>query len=273
MINVDFTEETDKINAKTEIEDSFNFTGLGLNREFKINWTVKMPYETNLILSNRYGNVDIDELRGLVNIDIRYGDLSAGKLTRGNTKPLNRLAVSYGKAKIDETGWLDVYARYSKPVSINRSQALLLDTRYSTINIGETSSIVSDSKYDNFEIEKINNLIMASAYSQVHADYLAKKLTFEASYTGMNIDKIPDGFESLEVKVRYHNVNLGISENASYNLEGESSYGGIKFDDSNIKVRKRIVENTSSEISGFVGNNESSSSQVKISVAYGTVKL
>ena len=74
--------------------------------------TVKMPVGTDLTLSNKYGNTDIDELHGLVNLDIKYGNLTAGKLTRGNVKPLNKLNLAYGKGSIDEAGWLDLNDRY-----------------------------------------------------------------------------------------------------------------------------------------------------------------
>ena len=48
----------------------------------------------------------------LVNLDIKYGNLTAGKLTRGNIKPLNSLNLAYGKGTIDEAGWLDLTVRY-----------------------------------------------------------------------------------------------------------------------------------------------------------------
>ncbi len=41
-------------------------------------------------MANKYGNTDIDELHGLMNLDIKYGNLTAGKLTRGNVKPLEQ---------------------------------------------------------------------------------------------------------------------------------------------------------------------------------------
>jgi hypothetical protein len=273
QIDIQFNEDNNTVYAKTVIEDNFNFTGWGSNREFKINYTVKMPFVSSLTLANRYGNTDIDEIRGLVNLDIKYGGLEIDKLTRGNEKPLNRIAVSYGKGNITEAGWLDVYLRYTNTLEINKSQALLIDSKYSKLKIGETSSIVSDAKYDTYNIDKINNLVVTSGYTNVSIGELSKKISFEGSYGSLNVDQIPAGFESIDVDVRYSGVHLGIAENASYKLEGESSYGGIKYDEDNLKFTRRIVENTSSEISGIVGKDESTTSTVKIKTSYGTVKL
>ncbi len=273
QIDVQFSENNNTISAKTIIEDNFNFSGWGSNREFKINYTVRMPFVSSLTIANRYGNTDIDEIRGLVNLDIKYGGLEIDKLTRGNEQPLNRIAVSYGKGNITEAGWLDVYLRYTNTLEINKSQALLIDSKYSKLKIGETSSIVSDAKYDTYNIDKINNMVVTSGYSNVNIGELSKKINFEGSYGSLNVDQIPEGFESIDVNVRYSGVRLGIAENASYKLDGESSYGGIKYDEENLKFTRRVVENTSSEISGIVGKDESATSTVKIKTSYGTVKL
>jgi hypothetical protein len=273
MIDVQFSEGANTITAKTVIEDNFNFSGWGNNREFKINYSVKMPYSTNLTLANRYGNTDIDELRGLVNLDIKYGSIEVDKLTRGKENQINKLVIAYSRGTIAEAGWLDLNVRYTNPLSIEKSQALLIDSRYSKLKIGETSSIVSDAKYDTYNIEKINNLVLMTGYTTVNIGILTKKLTNEGSYGSLTIDDIPAGFESLDVSVRYSGVRLGIAESANYRLEGKSSYGGIKYNEDNFNFQKKIVENTSSEISGVVGKESSPASTVKVSTSYGTIKL
>jgi hypothetical protein len=273
MIEVQFSEGTNLISAKTVIEDNFNFSGWGNNREFKINYSVRMPYSSNLTLVNKYGNTDIDELRGLVNLDIKYGAIEIDKLTRGNENPLNKLVIAYGKGTIAEAGWLDLNVRYTSTLSIPKSQALLIDSKYSKLRIGETSSIVSDAKYDTYNINKINNLVLMSGYTTVNVETLTRKLTSEGSYGSLTINEIPAGFESLDVSVRYSGVRLGIDESASYRLDGKSSYGGIKYDDENFNFRKKIVENNSSEISGVIGKENSPASAVKLSTSYGTIKL
>ncbi len=113
-IDVQFNKGDNLISAKTVIDEKFNFSGWGSrSKKFSITYNVKMPAEADLKLSNIYGDTDIDELKGSVNLNIKYGDLVAEKLTRGNEKPLSKLALAYGKATIDEAGWLDIYVRYS----------------------------------------------------------------------------------------------------------------------------------------------------------------
>ena len=112
-IDVEFNDESEGISVKTVIDDKFSFTGWsGDSRRFSIDYTVKMPEKMNLALANRYGNTMLDDLSGHVSLDIKYGNLTASKLSRGNEKPLNRISLAYGKGSIEEAGWLDGLFRY-----------------------------------------------------------------------------------------------------------------------------------------------------------------
>ena len=158
-------------------------------------------------------------------------------------------------------------------MEIGKSQAILLDSRYSKIAIGETSSIVGDCRYDNIRIDNIKNLVLENGYTEVNIGELTKKLTYSGNYGSFSIDRIPAGFESLDVETHYMGVRLGIEESASYKLEAKVTYGGLKYNEDNFKNHRRIVENNSHEVSGIVGNEENTSSNVKVLASYGTVRL
>jgi len=272
-IDVQFSEGTNVISAKTVLEDNFNFSGWGDSKKFRIDYNIKMPVGTDLTLSNKYGNTDIDELHGFMDLDIKYGNITAGKLTRGNVKPLNSLSLSYGKGTIDETGWLNLVERYVGSMEISKSQAILLDSKYSKIMLGETSSVVGDSKYDNIKIENIKNLVLDNGYTEVNIGELTKKLDYKGSYGSFSIDRIPAGFESIDIETHYMGVKLGIEESANYKLDAKVSYGGLKYNEDNFKNHKRIVENNSSEVSGTVGKEENPTAKVNVLASYGTVRL
>jgi len=273
-IDIKFSEGEDLISAKTIIEDKFNFSGWGSSfRRFRIDYSVNMPAGINLTLSNRYGNTDLDEINGLVNLDIKYGNLTALKFTRENVKPLNKLNLGYGKATIDQAGWLDVTVRYSGNMEISESQALLIDSKYSKLTIGETSSIVGESKYDNLRIQDINNLVLDAGYADINIGSLRKKLKLEAGYGSFSVENVPSGFESIDVDTRYTGVRLGISNEASYKLDAKVSYGGLKFDEEHFQYQKRIVQNNSTEASGVVGKESSPSATVNVNASYGSIRL
>jgi hypothetical protein len=273
-IDVQFSESPDRISAETVIDEKFSFTGWsGESRKFTINYNVKMPEWMDLTLTNKYGNTELDDLTGLVDLSIKYGNLTASKLTRGNEKPFSKLDLAYGKGSIEEAGWMDLVIRYCGNLTIDKSQALLLDSKYSKLIFGTVSSIVAETKYDNIRIEDINNLIMDTGYEDINIGTITKKFKFDGSYSSLNVERVPEGFESVEINSRYTGVRIGIDESASYNLEGKVSYGGLKFDEDNFKYKRRIIQNNSTEVSGTIGKDESPSSYVTVTASYGTVKL
>lgn len=273
-IDIQFTEGESVVGAKTVIDEKFNFSGWGGgSRRFSIDYNVKMPVNANLKLSNRYGNTDLEELNGVVNLDIKYGNLTADKLGRGNEKPLNYLSLAYGKADIESAGWLDVSVRYSGGLNINKSQALLLDSKYSKIQVEETSSIVGESKYDNIRIQKINNLVIDCGYTDLNIASLSKKLKLDGGYGAVSVEQVSAGFESVEIDTRYIGVRLGIDDNANYKLDARLSYGDLRFNEDNFRHERHIVENNSKEISGVVGKEDSPAARVYVRSSYGTVKL
>ncbi len=273
-INVEFSEEGDVVKAKTIIDDKFNFSGWGGgSKTFSIDYKVKMPARINFTLTNRYGNSELEEIMGLVRLDIKYGDLVAENLARGNEKPLNSLSVAYGKADIESAGWLDATVRYSGSFAIGKAQALILDSKYSKIQIEEISSVVGDTKYDNINIEKINNLVLNAGYADINVGELTKKLKFEGGYGSLTVDNVPAGFEMLESDSRYIGVKLGIDDGASYVLDAKLSYGDLKFDEENFQHQRRIVQNNSTETTGIVGKESSPSSKVRVTASYGSIRL
>jgi hypothetical protein len=273
-IDVQFDEGSDFVSAKTVIDDKFNFSGWGNDsRRFSIDYEVKMPEWMNLNLINKYGNADLDDIKGLVNLDIKYGNLTADKLLRGNEKPLNNLTLSYGKATIDEAGWLDATIRYCSNFTITKCQALLLDSKYSGVQIGTISSVVGETKYDKIRIDEINNLVLDAGYADVNVGSLAKKLDFTGGYGSLNVDRVPAGFESISVDTHYMGIKVAIDESACYRLDAHTSYGSVKFNEDNFLNQKRIIENNSSEISGVVGKETNPSARVTIESSYGGVRL
>lgn len=273
-IDVEFTESAEGLSAKTVIDDSFSFTGWsGDSRKFSIDYNVEMPEWMSLKVANRYGNTDLDSRSGLTNLDIKYGNLTATSLKRGAEKPYNSIAISYGKATIEEAGWLSAVLRYSSNFTLDKCQALLLDSRYSKLYLGELSSIVADTKYDNINIETINNLVVETGYAQIVVGTLNKKLVLDAGYGSVTVGNIPEGFESIEVDSKYTSVRLGVNENASYSIDAKTSYCSLKYNEENYSNRNRVVSNNSTEITGVIGKDEKPASTVLVRASYGSVKL
>ncbi len=274
-ISVDIHKEGDKIVAVTQIDDKFNKSGTWFNfgsekKQFSIDYTVNMPADVDLTLDNRYGDIFINELSGYVNISVKYGNLKANRLTRGEKNPLNQISMGYSKGSVGEINWAKMEMKYSE-ITVDRSKALIVVSKYSKVFVDECSSLVSESKYDTYKIGDISNFVSTAEYTNFRFDKIIKKLNLDIRYSDCRVDYVPSGFESIKVNTSYGGIKIGIDRNASYQLKGDARYASINYPEGNkLSV---VKENNSSTVSGVVGEDEKTTSSVLISTNYGNVSL
>jgi hypothetical protein len=273
MINVTFSEIGDNVKAVTEIDEGFgNSRGWFGNHEgkkFRIDYQIKIPKAISLKLSNKYGNIFLSNLAGMLDIDLKYGNLNINSITRGDLKPMNQISVAYGKATIDQASWVKLNLSYSK-ASFQSCKALIAVSKYSKINLDKASSIVAESAYDDYSIGDLSNLVLTGKYSHYSFRSIAKKLDAEVKYSDINAESIPAGFESIKVENSYGKISLGIDPSASYELNAFVKYAGIRYPENN-RV-SRIAQNTQTTVRGPIGNGKSDS-KVDINSSYGGVNL
>jgi hypothetical protein len=272
MITINFAETGNDFSAETVFNEDFSSFKGGSNH-FSIDYNIKMPANVDLNITNKYGNADIDDMTSRLAIDVKYGNLYADQLTRGNEKPLSEFSVAYGKAEIKELSWGKIEARYCGQFSIEKATALAIDSKYSKMNIDEVSSVVCESKYDNYNLGNVGNFVAVGGYTNFNINSVAKKVDVQTKYGNLIVDRIPANFKSVDVTAGYCTVKLGIDQAACYNLKAESKYGGIKLDDSNFDAQTRIIGNTSSEVSGVVGKCKDPQATVNVTTSYGSVTL
>lgn len=272
MLSVVFMQDGDRVSATTKISEDFGklhgwFGNSG--KKFSIDYTVNMPKNNNLKVANKYGNIFIDEMRGFVDIDLKYGDMTINKLTRGDEKPMNQIIMGYSKANISEANWLKLQVSYSK-IDIDNSKALILISKYSRGHLGKTSSLVSENAYDQYQLSDLSNLVLDGRYSNFQINSIARKIDVNLQYSDLKVNQVPKSFESVQVDNRYGKVNIGIESGASYHLDGFARYTNIEYPTENARLN-RISENTRLTVNGTIGNNPKAT--VKVSTEYGGVKL
>jgi hypothetical protein len=269
-INIRLYQEGNVVYALTELSDNFNRLFRG-PADLQINYTIHMPASVPVQLSNKYGNVFIDELTSTSTIDVKYGKLNANRIMHDSREPLTKVILAYSDAVIQETSWLNADIKYAK-LSITDSRALALISKYSKIFVTNGSSLVGESKYDSFELGTLDNFVINTAYSNIKIEKLTGRLQSETKYTDVIISNVPSGFESLKINTSYGNYKIGVVPGTSYRIDGSAKYSDIVYPQANARVN-RINENSQLQVSGVVGSNQNTRSTVTISANYGNVRL
>lgn len=266
-IDIDFDESGNTVSAITSINESIR------NTSFKIDYFVKIPAYINVDLSNKYGDLFLNEVNGRANISVKYGNFTINKLGRGNQKPLNYIYVAYSNSycDIEQANWLKMEVAYSK-IAIESIQALMIASKYSSLKIKKARSIVAESKYDHpFKIGAIRNFICTAGYSSFEISKLYNKLDLTVKYGNLDLYKVDSNFELIKIDQRYGKSNLQIPANISYQIEAQGAYGSVEYPKS-YKLNK-IIDGTESRVWGTVGVAKNTPAKIIINSRFGNVQI
>jgi hypothetical protein len=262
-IDVNISKSGNTISLETEFEE-----GWSRNAKIDIQITIKAPAYLNLNMESAYGDLFIQELTGLVLVDLKYGNLKAGTLSRGNEKPYNKLGLSYSNASVETAGWMEVELAYSE-LDIGTSSMLFVDSKYSKLLGEKTGGIVTEGAYDKYTFDEVDNFVGELRYSGIKFGALTKKFSVESKYTNMKIEHLSKDFKEVHAVLSYGNITMDVEEGASFKVEAEARYGSVNIaQDGKLSKSK---ENNIVKIWGNVGSDPKGS--IAVETRYGNIDI
>lgn len=273
-IKVEFEQNGQEVAMRTYIQPektrwiSFNLSG---SLSTNITYTVKMPKHLAIEIAHRYGDIDFRELTGAVSIDLKYGNLRADALPRGEKTVLNRLVLGYGKADIAQVGWLNVESKYSH-LSIKRAEALAIESRYSDLTLDEVGSLAFDSRYDGYKLRRVNKMTGKGSYTDMRVSHLNRFFEADFTYGEFELDDVDPQFELLKIKGGYTDLDVCIDGASSYILKAKTVYGSINLRGITLRSTNDFDDDDSRFVEGEVGQKPFTG-KVVLSTSYGDIQL
>lgn len=262
QITVSFSKTGNTVTAETHLSSDFK-----TNQQFSIDYEVNIPPDKNLNISNKYGNVFVNELNASGTFDIQYGNFNANQLNTPSSGAL-KLNLAYGKGGVENANDMTVTVQYST-LNFGQLNDLNLNSKYNVINLDQANSVEADSKYDTFNFGKLASLSAETKYTRIQIDELSKSLKVDAGYGGIKVGKVDSGFDFVSVTSSYGQISLGLG-NASYSLDASCNYCGISYPENNFSG-DRMSENQSRKVKGKVGSGTGGT--VFVESKYGQIKL
>lgn len=268
QISIDFHNMNKLVQATTLIERQRNNNCR--NCGFTINYTINVPASVKLNLTNKYGNIQLDETTQPFRADIKYGNLYASNLKGTN----NEITIKYGNIELSESEKLLLNIGYGN-VHLDKITQLNLNSTYSKFDLGTVGSLEMTSKYDRFIIKSIDFfIILSSAYTDFTIDYLGKR--FDASslrYCKVKITEVAQNFNSILIEAGYTTIRIGLDNHYNFMADLYNRYGSIRLN--GIKLSDVTLDDNdnrySKTIRGRVGNQTDPQAKVKISNSYADI--
>src|SRR6056297_471543 len=214
--------EGNEIRIETKTKNLINKGG---SIEILIN--VKAPANIGLDMNAGYGDVNIAEIHGETNINVKYGSLKAAKLLHdGKDKPVKlnvqycepvtigivknaELNLEYSKLKMTAAGVLKAHVKYAE-AEFKNAVKLVVKGEYGSIQLGKISILQAEGKFSNFILNA-----------------LKKRADIDMEYGGIVVSKILKSAESVDINAEYTTVSLAGLE--STRLKGEARHTELQL--------------------------------------------
>lgn len=270
-IDVAFNANSNMVSAKTMFEKSsrsWSFWGKSNNASYKVNYTVKMPKSNNVKVNNDYGNILLNEIDGTANINCDYGKIILGDLNNSN----NNINIDYcngSSINFMKAGYIN--ADYSK-LSLDKTDQLKINSDYSNLVVGVANSVNFNSDYGSIKVDDVENITGNTDYVSVRLGTVRKNLKLEADYGSIKISDLAKGFQKAEINSEYAGITIGTETNNSFDFRMDLQYARLRYNESNVDMRKSIEKSSKKYYEGTYGKGNSNS-VLTIKSQYGSVTL
>lgn len=271
-IQILFKQNPGEVIAETVLDDSEDSWWSGLfgnnnNVNIKINYIVKAPVTNDMKLSNDYGAINLDKLKGDAAISCDYGRIMIGQLLGDN----NILNFDYTQ---------DSHIGFVRKARINAD--------YSEFNLEEAGSVELNADYSESNFQKVENLSFSCDYGSLKAekvknlkgkgDYLGVKLgavygvvLLEMDYGGLSIEKIMPALRELDLDTEYTSIKLGYDPQAPFSFDIHTAYGDVEgLGEEGFTLNRRHQSGGENHYQGYHLNN-STGGKILVDSSYGSV--
>src|SRR5690606_7239164 len=184
-ISIEFQGSSSQVSAKT----LFNDNGWGWssnNVSIKINYTVKVPINNRLDLSNDYGSIYLNEINGSTKIQCDYGAIQIGRLNTAS----NDISFDYtSDASFDYINRAVINADYSS-FFIQNAEHIDLKADYTKSKINTVENINYSCDYGDVVIENVNYLIGQGDYLTTRIGRVEGDVNLKGDYGDIKIEEM-----------------------------------------------------------------------------------
>lgn len=220
-VRISFTGNSTYILARTIIGDGSSRVAaelrtlsntLGAKSSVEINYTIYLPDYINLVLTNKYGDIYIDDLSGDVDIDLSNGALKANSFSGSSD-----ITLLFAKGSIRNMGTASLDLSYAE-LDVNNVNQLDLISKSSELQIDTAGVIKIESRRDKLRFGEVEYLYGNSNFTDISINDFIREADCELKYGSLSIDKVLPDFTNILLESDYTDITLYFSQNSAYQL-------------------------------------------------------
>jgi len=181
--------------------------------QVEINMKVKVPDNLELKVSNKFGNIYIDDYSGDMSVNMANGKLKAHDLNG-----YVNMKINFGDANINTmgSGALEVY--YSD-LNLGSAKKLRITSKTSDITITEIEQMMVNSSRDTYKIRMIDDFETESSWTDFSISEFRNKSDIRMNFGDISIDNIKSTFQNIFIDARSSKINLCFDRQIDVNFD------------------------------------------------------
>jgi hypothetical protein len=261
--SVDFTDSPSAVSAITNIQESRSG-----KRQFSIDYVVNMPVTISLDLTNKFGDIYINEIQGKCKINLGYGNLEARKL--GNSD--NLLDIKFSKARVNWIKGAVVNLKYSE-MNLDYAGSLRLDSKYSDLDAEKIIALNVSFEGGKLNMENSSAVDSRGRFSDIDIQRIEQSLSIDLQYGSFKVHEMPADFTTVNILNKYGDISIGLGREAKYALDANLKFCDLDYPEDLAKFSYRSTTSTESTFRGTIGGAENPASKVNVRSQFGNVSL
>jgi hypothetical protein len=264
-IDINISGSNSLVTATTKIDDGIS----GNKGYFSIDYMVHIPVTVNLDVTNKFGDIFINELTGKSRIDLGYGNLEVRKLDHAD----NLMEIKFGKARINSMKGAVLTLKYST-MKLDYAGSLRLNSKFSDLDAQRIIALNMVLEGGNLDMQKSSVLESRSKFSDIDVERIDKSLNLDIQYGQCRVGDMAADFSDINIRNKYGDVTIDMAESARYNLDAEMKFCELDYPEDKAWFSFRSGKPTEKTYRGVIGGGEEkAASSVTVRSEFGNVKL
>jgi hypothetical protein len=192
---------------------SVSHTLTGSNKNVEINYTVSMPAYMDLVLTNKFGDIYMDDHSGEIEINLSNGAIKANRLG-GNAN----ISLSFANGIINSLGSSTLSLSYSD-LTLGDAGRLDLTSKSSKLNADSVNVLKINSRRDKLFFQRVEYLYGNSNFSELWIFDFIRESDLSMKYGKLTIEHVMPAFSKIYVKSEYTDVTLLFDELCIFDVD------------------------------------------------------
>jgi hypothetical protein len=238
-INVNGTRNNDVVKVSTSLrKENYNMKSWNKdkNSSFKIDYSVYIPKNLELSISNSFGEVVLPDFSAPLTLNLNYCTLQAAKISN----PDSKINLNYGVAHI---------------------KALLggdINSNFTAVNMGEMRNVSMKNNHGSLKAKYLEDIEGVMNYSGGVFGNIKEAVKLNVNFSkNFTIENIDEKVKKLEIFSNYSNIDLPISQKFNGVFDIKTSHGSFWVDPS-LMVHFFKNSETDGKQSGYKSRNSNS---------------